>query len=350
MKIKNLILVIVLGTGIFLNVSCASKSSQKESDSDDIYNVQVAKLEKQILDNTLEFTANIEAWEKVNLAPASPGRIIKIYAEVGNHIKKGQLLVNMDPTQYNQARLQLTQLQIDYNRMDSLVKVGAISRQQYDQIKTQYDIARNNTEFLEQNVNLKAPFSGVITGKYFENGELFSGAPNTKEGKAAILTLEKMNVLKAYVDIPESYYNNIKLNLPVEIKVDALGDQKFNGKVSQIYPTVDPSSRTFRVEIKIDNPREIIKPGMFARLSINLVRIEALAAPSIAVLKLQGTNKYYIYKVENNIAKQVFIERGRILENYTEIANGNIKEGDYIVVVGQDKLFDGAKLNIINNK
>jgi multidrug efflux pump subunit AcrA (membrane-fusion protein) len=65
---------------------------------------------------------------------------------------------------------------------------------------------------------------------------------------------------------------------------------------------------------------------------------------------LQGTNKYYIYKVENNIAKQVFIERGRILENYTEIANGNIKEGDYIVVVGQDKLFDGAKLNIINNK
>jgi hypothetical protein len=65
MKIKNLILVIVLGTGIFLNVSCASKSSQKESDSDDIYNVQVAKLEKQILDNTLEFTANIEAWEKI---------------------------------------------------------------------------------------------------------------------------------------------------------------------------------------------------------------------------------------------------------------------------------------------
>jgi multidrug efflux pump subunit AcrA (membrane-fusion protein) len=88
---------------------------------------------------------------------------------------------------------------------------------------------------------------------------------------------------------------------------------------------------------------------MFARVTLDMGTVEALAVPSIAVLKLQGTNKFYIFKIENNIAKQIFVERGRIVESYTEISSPNIKEGDMIVVVGQDKLYDGAKVKLVNN-
>jgi len=286
----------------------------------------------------------------VDLAPASPGRIMSITVDVGDHVKTGQLVVQMDPTQYNQARLQYAQLQVDYKRMDSLVKVGAISRQQYDQIKHNMMLTKNNCKnFYEKNVFLKAPFNGVVTDKYFEEGELFSGTPTSRTGKAAIITLQQLNILKAYVDVPERYYSIVKVNTPVDIKVDAIGDKTFKGKVSKVFPTIDPASRTYRVEIKIDNPSEILRPGMFARVTLDMGTVEALAVPSIAVLKLQGTNKFYIFKIENNIAKQVFVERGRIVESYTEISSPNIKEGDMIVIVGQDKLYDGAKVKLVNN-
>lgn len=349
MKATKFMLLAMMGLGVILITGCGQNKENQEQQTDNDLVVEVQPLQKRTLSNVLEYTANLEAWDKVDLAPASPGRIMSITVDVGDHVKAGQLLVQMDPTQYNQARLQYAQLQVDYKRMDSLVKVGAISRQQYDQIKTQYDVAKNNVEFLEENVFLKAPFNGVVTDKYFEEGELFSGTPTSRTGKAAIITLQQLNTLKAYVDVPERFYSVVKVNTPVEIKVDAIGDKTFKGKVSKIFPTIDPASRTYRVEIKIDNPGEILRPGMYARVTLDMGTAEALAAPSIAVLKLQGTNNFYIFKVEDNIAKQVFVERGRIFENYTEIISPNIKEGDMIVVVGQDKLYDGAKIKLVNN-
>lgn len=349
MKATKFMLLAMMGLGVILITGCGQNKKKQEQQTDNDLVVKVESLQKHTLSNVLEYTANLEAWDKVDLAPASPGRIMSITVDVGDHVKAGQLVVQMDPTQYNQARLQYAQLQVDYKRMDSLVKVGAISRQQYDQIKTQYDVAKNNVEFLEKNVFLKAPFSGVVTDKYFEEGELFSGTPTSRTGKAAIITLQQLNTLKAYVDVPERYYNVVKVNTPANIKVDAIGDKTFKGKVSKIFPTIDPASRTYRVEIKIDNPGEILRPGMYARVTLDMGTAEALAAPSIAVLKLQGTNNFYIFKVEDNIAKQVFVERGRIFENYTEIISPNIKEGDMIVVVGQDKLYDGAKIKLVNN-
>lgn len=349
MKATKFMLLAMMGLGVILITGCGQNKKKQEQQTDNDLVVKVESLQKHTLSNVLEYTANLEAWDKVDLAPASPGRIMSITVDVGDHVKAGQLLVQMDPTQYNQARLQYAQLQVDYKRMDSLVKVGAVSRQQYDQIKTQYDVAKNNVEFLEKNVFLKAPFSGVVTDKYFEEGELFSGTPTSRTGKAAIITLQQLNTLKAYVDVPERYYNVVKVNTPADIKVDAIGDKTFKGKVSKIFPTIDPASRTYRVEIKIDNPSEILRPGMYARVTLDMGTAEALAVPSIAVLKLQGTNNFYIFKIEDNIAKQVFVERGRIFENYTEIISPNIKEGDMIVVVGQDKLYDGAKIKLVNN-
>jgi RND family efflux transporter MFP subunit len=350
MKATKFMLLATIGIGAIIITGCGQKKEKTLINTEKDLFVEVQPLQKHVLSNILEYTANLEAWDKVDLAPASPGRIMDITVDIGDHVNAGQLLIQMDPTQYNQARLQYAQLQVDYKRMDSLVKVGAISRQQYDQIKTQYDVAKNNVEFLEKNVFLKAPFNGVVTDKYFEEGELFSGTPTSRTGKAAIITLQQLNVLKAYVDIPERYYNAVKVNTPAEIQVDALGDKIFKGKVSKVFPTIDPISRSYRVEIKIDNPGEVLRPGMFARVKIDMGTIEALAAPSIAVLKLQGTNNFYLFKIENDIAKQIFVERGRIIDNYTEIISSNINEGDNIVVVGQDKLYDGAKVNVVNKK
>src|SRR5659263_138628 len=105
--------------------------------------------------------------------------IEKIYVEVGDKVNKGDNLFLMDRSQLFQLKLQLSNLEKDLNRIDTLLKSGSAKQQQYDQMKTQYDVTKTNVDFMEQNTLLKAPFNGIVTGKYFENGEIYSGSPTT---------------------------------------------------------------------------------------------------------------------------------------------------------------------------
>ena len=132
----------------------------------------------------------------MHLVPTTPGRIEKIFVEVGSRFSKGDMLVQMDQTQLRQANLQLKNLETDYKRLDTLQKVGSITQQQFDQASTQYEVAKTNVEYLGENTTLIAPFNGVVSGKYFENGEMYSGVPNTTAGKAAIISIVQINPLK----------------------------------------------------------------------------------------------------------------------------------------------------------
>ena len=126
---------------------------------------------------TIDYTATIQAYEEVNMAPSTPGRVDKIYVEVGDRVQKGQKLFLMDRTQYYANKIQLANLEKDLARMDTLMKVGSIKAQTYDQTKAQYEVTKTNVDFMEENTLLEAPFGGIITGRYLEDGELYSGAP-----------------------------------------------------------------------------------------------------------------------------------------------------------------------------
>ena len=89
----------------------------------------------------------------------------------------------MDRTQLYQLELQLSNLQKDLDRIDTLLKSGSAKQQQYDQMKTQYDVLKTNVDFMKENTLLKSPFPGVVTGKYFEDGEMYSGSPDHTVGK-----------------------------------------------------------------------------------------------------------------------------------------------------------------------
>jgi len=134
--------------------------------------VKVLSLAKAKIARTIDYTATVLPFEEVNMAPSTPGRVEKIYVEVGDRVSKGDPLFLMDRTQLYQLKLQLTNLEKDLNRIDTLLKAGSAKQQQYDQMKTQYDVTKTNVDFMEQNTLLKSPFAGVVTGKYFENGEM----------------------------------------------------------------------------------------------------------------------------------------------------------------------------------
>jgi RND family efflux transporter MFP subunit len=305
------------------------------------------QLTEREVSRSINYTANLTPFEEVYCAPAAPGRIEKINVEIGSRIGKGGVLVQMDQTQLKQAEIQLQTLETDYNRIKQLHDMGSIAEQQYDQIKSQYEITQTNVQFLKENTQLLAPISGIITGKYFENGELYSGAPNTIAGKAAIVTIQQINPVKALISVAESYYPVINKNTKVELLCDMFPGEKFEGSVYRIYPTIDAVSRTFTVEISIPNKNEKLRPGMYGTISLDVENATSLMVPSIAVLKQQGTNERLVYKVENGKAKRVLVETGVRYDDLVEILSKDLQLSDHIIIVGQSKVVDGSPVEVI---
>lgn len=318
------------------------------SPKDKTYNVKVQTLTLDTLNNTIDYTATLAAFEEVHFASASPGRIQKIYVEVGDHVKKGDLIAEMDKTQLMQARIQLENAKVNYERLKALKETNSVSDQQFDQVKTQYDVLQSNVDFLEENTRLVSPINGIVTGKYFENGEMYSGAPNTQVGKAAIVSLMQIDPLKAVVNISETYFPNVYEGMKTNVKLDIYQGKTFTGEVYRIYPTLDPLSRTFKVEIKLNNKGEKLRPGMFSRVSLDLGTYKTVVVPSIALIQQEGTNDKYVFIYNNGIAHKIKVQTGKRFDDKIEILADGVKPGQQLIVSGQGNLMDQYKVKIVD--
>jgi len=346
--IKNGLLVFLLiGT-----LSCSQSGSKTDpapatAQPTAVIPVRTEKITKQSLTRTLEYTANLIAFKEIHYAPASPGRIDKITVEVGSRVRRGDVLVEIDKTQLIQAKTQLASARDSYQRIDTLYRLGSISEQQYEQAKTQFDLARQNVEFLSKNTTLTSPIDGIVTGKYFENGELYSGAPNTAAGKSAILSLMQINPLKAVVSISQTFYEAVKNGMLAKVTTDIVQDKSFEGKVTKVYPTIDPVTRTFKTEILVENKGETLRPGMFTTIEIQVGEDEALVVPAISVLKQSGTNIRYLFVNENGTARRIDVTIGNRLDDKLEVLSDELKEGMDLIVEGQARLLQGSKINVV---
>ena len=309
--------------------------------------VKVMTLSKTYISRTIDYTATVLPFEEVNMAPSTPGRIDKIYVEVGDKVTRNDNLFLMDRTQLYQLQLQLSNQLKDLNRIDTLLRSGSARQQQYDQMKTQYDVTKTNVDFMEENTLLKAPFSGIVTGKYFENGEIYSGGPTTQTGRSAVVTVMQVNPLKLNVNISEKYYPLIKRGMKVSVTADVYSGEVFTGSLFRIAPTVNPATRTFTVEIELPNRNDLLKPGMFVRVSMDLGEVETFVVPANTVLVQEGTNLRYVFVVENNSAKRVEVAIGKRFDDQLEIISETLKEGDKLINEGQSRLINGQKIDIV---
>jgi membrane fusion protein (multidrug efflux system) len=346
---KRLSIVLIAITLIIASCSKNPKIESAEVSSDTtVYGVRTMVLQKQQVAQKIEYTANLLAYEEINYAPAAPGRVEEINVEVGSRVSKGDVIARMERTQLVQASEQLQNARSNFERMDTLYKLNSISEQQYEAAKTQYEVIKSNVDFLTRNTTLVSPINGIVTGKYYERGELYSGAPNTAAGKAAIVTLMQINPLKAKINISERYYPMIKKGMKASVKVDIYPNREFRGDVFRVYPTISADTRTFPVELTINNPDEILRPGMFARVSLNLGVTMALTVPATAVIKQEGTNDRYIFLAnEGKTARKIKVEVGERYDDQLEISSDQLKEGDQLIVSGQEKLLDNSLIKVV---
>lgn len=309
--------------------------------------VKTLSLGKSTISRTIDYTATILPYEEVNMVPSAPGRIEKIYVEVGDRVSKGDDLFLMDRTQLYQQKVQLSSLAKDLSRLDTLLSTGSVKQQQYDQMKTQYEVTKTNVDFMEVNTLLKAPFSGVVTGKYFEDGEMYSGSPTTQSGRSAVVTLMQVNPLKINVNISEQYYPLIRKGMKATVTADVYSDEVFSGSVFRKAPTINSVTRSFIAEIELPNRNDLLKPGMFVRVSMDLGEVETFVVPSNAVLMQEGTNIRYVFLEENGTAKRVEVTLGKRFDDKLEVESELLKEGASLITEGQSKLIDGDKIEVI---
>ncbi len=327
---------------VLLVVSCSTTATEEERDTS--VRVRVQNTAIHTIENNLDFTGVVQPFEEAHIAPAVPARINRILVDVGDHVSKGQLLVEMDNTQLFQAQVQLDNLKTELQRLDTLLRAGAVTQQAYDQMKTQYEVAKSNIENLGTHTQVRSTLNGVITGRYFSDGEMFSGTPGPA-GKPAIVSINQIRPVKVLVGVSERFLPQVQRGQTAQVRVDVFPERIFEGRVNKIFPTIDRASGTFRVEIVIDNQDEALRPGMFTRVALNLGKQQALLVPALSVMKQTGSNERFVYVVENNRARRVTVQPGRNFDENLEILSG-LQPGQKLVVTGQHNLMEGVEVRI----
>ena len=322
-------------------MACGKQEAAVTEADERVEQVRTIVLQPREIEREICVSTNLQGYLTVNVAPSLTGKIEHIYCEVGDRKAEGSDLVRMDQTQYKTTKISLTNLETEKNRVEMLLRTGSATQQQYDQLEAQYNSTKEQLDFLKVNTYVKAPFTGVISAKNYEDGELYSGQP--------ILVLTQIDKLKALVAVPEKYFPKFKPGMRLSLTSEIYPDQVFPATVEVVYPTIDATSNTFQVKIVIPNGQNLLRPGMYVTTTIGLGKTNTIVVPYQSVEKLVGANDRYVFLNENGYAKRVTVELGQRFDQDIEIIAPEIVPGVELVTVGQHRLVDGVKLNVVTD-
>lgn len=299
--------------------------------------VKVAQVAVRPVDQVRDYVGTVEAEVKNNIAPQSPGRIDKIFVEVGDHVRKGQKLVQMDASSLQQLTLQIENQKVDFARIKELYAVGGVSKAEYDNAKMSLDVTQSQYNNIMENTQLLSPIDGIVTARNYDNGDLYAGS--------AILTVEQIRPVKLLVNVSENYYSKVKKGDKAVITLDALPGESFTATVSLKYPTINAATHTFPVELTLPNSDEKVRPGMFARAQLNFGTEHHVVVPDMAIVKQPGSGERFVYVYNHGKVNYVKVELGQRLDDAYELLGG-IADGATVVVAGQGRLTDGMEVRV----
>lgn len=321
-----------------LFMSCSGEKKETTTVEEKV-KVKVETVHKQDVEQLGEFTATVEANITNQIAPQSPVRITRLHVEVGDHVRTGQLLATMDANNLVQAKIQLENQEKEFSRIDELYKVGGASRSSWDAQKTSLEVSRTALKNLEENNKLLSPVSGIVTARNYDSGDMYNGS-------TPVYTVEQIRPVKLIVHVSESFFTKVNKDMKVDIRLDVYGDEVFEGKVSLIYPTIDPTTRTFPVEIRIANNDERVRPGMFARVTKNFGTLQHVVVPDQAIVKQTGAGDRYVYVYKDGAVSYNKVELGRRMANRYEVISG-VEDGSQVVITGHSRLANGMQVEIV---
>ena len=338
---KTIFRTAIIASAAVLAVACGSKSTKNDvaQVAEVAPTVSVVEVSARLVPQTAVYTSTVQPYVKNNITPQTAGRITKINAEIGDFVKKGQVLAEIDKATLQQAQLQLHNQEVELERLRTLYEAGAVSKSDFDSIELAYNVTKTQVENLLENTVLCSPIDGVVTARNYDVGDMYAMS-------SPIYTVEQIKPVKLLVAVSESDYTKVKKGDSVEVKADALPELTFYGKIEKIYPTVDAATRTFNVEVLVPNNYSSLRPGMFTRVTVDFGSNNNVVIPDVAVVKQQGSGERFVYVLNaDGTVTYKKVELGRRMGAEYEVLSG-LEDGDKIVTGGQIRLKDGVKVTV----
>lgn len=361
----------------FVAISSCGKTKTIKTEAVATVPVEISKIVHGSIESKIDFLGNVAGFQDVKVFSTIPTRIVSMKVDIGDIVKKGQILAVVDNEKIKQgviqaeaglenAKAQYKNVSTEYDRISKLYQENAVSKAQFDGVSAQKEAAKSIVKQLEaglaaaknqmEDSYITAPIAGVISERFFEQGD------QTTPGMP-VFTIVKMNPVKIQIEVVENQIGLVKVGQKAHVTVESYPDQLFEGKVSQLNPTLNPMTRTVRAEILVSNPDLKLKPGMFAKVEVVVNRHDnVLLIPKYAVLEntkleyLGGeiTNskvivEKFVFTVQDSLAFRKVIQVGIENGSVVEVLNG-LNIYDLIVTIGQHNLLDSSKVDIITNR
>ncbi len=361
-----------------------------------VLSVQSARVEQREIDRFVESVGTLDPNEEVVVSNQVEGIVQKVFVDLGDAVRSGQVIAELDTrelelaVQQQQAALQqelarlgiseanpsvddaatsqvrqadaaFLEARLNLERTKKLFEEKVIAKQTLDQVQARYDIAdaavrsaRENVRNIRATINARraslalsekkladakvlAPMTGYIKDRAIVEGQFL-------KANSPVVTVVQSSPLKLHVEVPEMAITSVKAGRPVRFLVDAYPDRAFEGRVSRMAPAINQQSRTLKVEAIVNNADGALKPGLFARVTIQTDRREkALIVPSEAVFTFAGLEKAFV--IENGKVSERIIRTGTRLKDGVEVIEG-LKEGDVVATSNLGNLQQGREVTV----
>ncbi|QEK11237.1 efflux RND transporter periplasmic adaptor subunit [Crassaminicella thermophila] len=362
MKIKKMSVVCFLLMLLVLSGCDKSEAKGKKVEKKQTA-VEVMKVEAKTITEDYHSVGKIYASEEVKVSSKKSGKVKKIYFDVGDVVKKGDVLYTLDnedlvidvelkKSQYKKAlenaKMNYEDALNNFNKAKALYESGVLSKNAYDNAEKSYRQNKLNYEQAQKDLDsnsitldasisdtiIKSPIDGVIAERNIEVGE------NTTASDFVIVNTDKVIVRTS---VSEDIVNKISIGDTVQTNIQS---NNYMGKIKTISPVGINNGNIYPVEIEIENKDGLLKPGMFAEVKFEIERREnQVVVPTKSILS--SGNENYVYIVEENKPKKVIIEKKIIKDGYVQV-EGELSVGDLLIVKGQEYIDEKSLIYVVN--
>ena len=314
-----------------------------------VHLVELIQVQEQALRYLADRAGSLRAARQVKLFNQEEGRVTEVLVHEGDQIKPGQVLIRLDDrllhAELDKIMANLRQAEVDVQRLQGLNAKRLIAEEQLNRALTTLEVNRAEERLLRTRIgymSIAAPFAGRIARRLIEPGDV---APKHTH----LLTLIDPSSLVTDVQVSELVLPDLKVGDPADVRIDALGEQAYPGRILRIYPTIDPSTRLGQIEVALKPVPEGARPGQFCRVTLRTGDRAHLVIP-IAALRRDGDGEYvFLFDGKNNKVRRATVRSGLRLADMIEVRAG-LKAGEQIVGKGFLGLSDGQVVTPVNGE
>jgi len=347
MKVKIIIpLFVFLAAAVVLS-GCGESGGETSNQQEEkkLPLVKVKTVEASTFSDNFKVIGVIKPFTSAKVSSEEGGLIVSLNKDKGSYVRQGEIIArikkDVEIATYEQAEAQIELARMNYEKQKQLYEENATTEIQYLTAKWQYEAALRSQDILKQRLKtgfVRSPINGVVDEKYMNRGEM--SAPGSP-----IVNIIDISRVKISAGVPEKYITKDKNGQSVKVTIDVLPGVEFDGKINYIAPALQGTSRTFEVEVIINNRDKLLKPGMNAN-----VRISEFTKENVVVIPqdliVDYGDEQYLFVLEGDVARKRDLKLGGRNGNDVLIESG-LNPGDKLIIEGFQSLKEGDKVQVV---